>query len=114
MAAAKERIPKTEDWLAERVGFELSGDFLNVVNTIKRHLDEVFSTGKRTPLDAIAETYWHLADQGPSGGSLKQKNLAAALLPKRITTGWETRSTPAATTEIGSCAKRPVECDLVP
>ena len=29
-------------------------------------------------------------------GSLKQKNLAPALLPKRITTGSETRSTPTA------------------
>jgi hypothetical protein len=27
--AAKERIPKTEDSLAEGVEFELSGDFLN-------------------------------------------------------------------------------------
>jgi len=27
--AANKRIPKTEDWLAERDGFELKGDFVN-------------------------------------------------------------------------------------
>jgi hypothetical protein len=33
--AEKQRIPKTEDSLAEQARFELSGDFLNVQQVIK-------------------------------------------------------------------------------
>jgi hypothetical protein len=74
--AEKRRILKTEDSLAERVGFELAGDFSSPpVKHLKRQLDDILSTRTRTPPDTIAETYWHLAHQGRSSGGRNSRSV---------------------------------------